>query len=332
MSQKIKSSNNGVPYATPKILYQGQRVYSQAILMKINHNNESKIDIGLKIGRYYVRNRKPELNTPKSELTLKNSELEALVKYISDNYTPLTLGQGEYISVDSNQSELIEQFKSILQNSEETAKTLVESEILTKDVYYAVNFINKKKSLEEFEYMLREDLPESSWQDWFEYNKWILGSDFARIVDERNIDTHNIADYIMQSYDGFVDIVEIKKPNEMPFWALSKDHNNYIPSSTLTKAITQCLNYIYSVEQKTNDASFRDQIGCKVVKPRCTLIYGRSYDWDDEKQKAFRILNSAYSQITILTYDQLLARAKNILGITEDEFEENVYEEDDLPF
>ena len=68
------------------------------------------------------------------------------------------------------------------------------------------------------------------------------------------------------------------------------------------------------------------------MKPRCTLIFGRSNDWDDEMKKSFRILNSSYSQLSIMTYDQLLDRAKNVLGI-ENESEEIVYEEDDdLPF
>ena len=331
MSQKVKSSNNGVPYVTPKILYRGQRVYSQAILMKINHNDESTIDIELKIGRYNIGTRKPATNVPKSELTLKSLELDALIQYISENYKPLSLGEGEYISVDSSQSELIEQFKSVIKGSEETAKTLIESGILSNDVYSAVNYINKTKSLETFQDMLSKNLHESDWQDWFQENKWILGSDFVRIVDDRRIDTTNIADYLMQSFDSFLDIVEIKKPNDIPFWSNTKDHDNFIPSSALVKAITQCLNYIYSIEQKTNDAAFREQIGCKVVKPRCTLIFGRSNDWDDGMKKSFRILNSSYSQLSIMTYDQLFDRAKNILGI-KNEFKEIVYEEDDLPF
>lgn len=331
MSQKIKNSNKGVPYATPKVLYSGPRVYSQAILMKINHNDESKIDVELKIGRYNSRNGKPELDNPKSELTLKHSELDKLIQYIDDNYKPLLKGQGEYINVDSGQAELIEQLKSVLEGSEETASTLIQSGILTTDVYYAANIINRKKAVEEFENMLSQDLAEKDWQNWFENNKWILGSDFVRIIDDRRIDKNNIGDYIMQSFDGFVDLVEIKKPNNIPFWSNTLDHNNYVPSSSLIKAITQCLNYVFAVEKKANDVSFMDQLGCRVVKPRCTLVFGRSNDWDDEKKRAFRILNSAYTQVSIMTYDQLLDRAKNVLGIT-DEFEEIIDDDDDLPF
>lgn len=323
MKQAIKKSNKGVPYAEPKKLYDGPRVYSQAILMKINHNDASKIDIELKIGRYYVNSRKPESSNPKSELTLKNSELEALIQYINENYTPLTLGEGEYINVESDNVDLVSNFRDLLKNDDEAAQFLLENQILTDNTYSAVSFIKKAAALKEFESELSKDLAENFWQDWFEDNKWILGSDFAKIIDERQLDTENIADYIMQAYDGFVDLVEIKKPNNMQFWASSKDHNNYVPSSVLVKAITQCLNYLNVIEQESNSVKFIERVGSKVIKPRCTLIFGRSNDWDDEKKEAFRILNAAYNQISILTYDHLLDRAKNMLEINEHEEDED---------
>ena len=68
--------------------------------------------------------------------------------------------------------------------------------------------------------------------------------------------------------------------------------------------------------------------GTKIIKPRCLLVFGRSNDWSEDKQKAFRILNSSYTQISIMTYDHLLSRANNILGINE----ENDVADDDMPF
>lgn len=149
-------------------------------------------------------------------------------------------------------------------------------------------------------------------------------TDFAKIIDERNIDTKNIADYLMCAFDGFVDIVEIKKPNGLPFWATTKDHDNYVPSTALIKAITQCQNYLYAIERRCNDADFREATKSKVIKPRCILIYGRSNDWDNGQREAYRILNSSYTQISILTYDHLLARAKNVLGVMELDNEEEI--------
>jgi hypothetical protein len=44
----------------------------------------------------------------------------------------------------------------------------------------------------------------------FQKNDWVLGTEFVKILDERKIDTANISDFLMQAYDGFIDIVEIK--------------------------------------------------------------------------------------------------------------------------
>lgn len=173
-------------------------------------------------------------------------------------------------------------------------------------------------------------MPESFWQNWFSENKWILGSDFAQIIDERNIDTENIADYIMRAFDGFVDLVEIKKQMVCSFGLQQKTIIiMFLPLTDLVKAITQCLNYIHAIEREANSVKFIEKTKSKVIKPRCILIFGRSNDWNDEQREAYRILNTAYNQISILTYDHLLFRAKNVLGITEDI---DTSDDDELPF
>lgn len=93
--------------------------------------------------------------------------------------------------------------------------------------------------------------------------------------------------------------------------------------------VTQCLNYIYAIEREANSVKFIEKTKSKVIKPRCILIFGRSNDWNDEQREAYRILNAAYNQISILTYDHLLFRAKNVLGITEDI---DTTDDDELPF
>lgn len=315
---EIKTSQSGVNYAAACVLKPKKTVYSKAILMKIPHEHSDIQDISLKVGRYKLPFDNLESTHPKSELTLDNDELNALIEYISKNYQPINLGSGEYINVSDNNSELIKDFKKLIDNSSDIAKILIENEILTKNVFIAATSIKKRDSLNEFEEKLQEELSEKYWQDWFTSNKWVLGSDFAQIIDERNIDTENIADYIMRAFDGFVDLVEIKKPNRLHFWSASKDHDNYVPSPDLIKAITQCLNYIRAIEQEANSAKFIERTKSKVIKPRCILIYGRSNDWNEEQREAYRILNAAYNQISILTYDHLLMRAKNVLGIIDE--------------
>lgn len=310
---EIKTSAKGVNYAGPCTLQMKKRVCSEAILMRIPHAHADVQDISLKIGRYNI----PyglESKKPKSELTLNNEELDALIRYISENYKPLTLGQGEYINVSEESATLVENFKRLIEGQSDTARMLIENGILSDNVFLAASVIKKRDALIELQEKLQEEQPERYWQEWFTRNKWVLGSDFAQIVDERVIDTENIADYIMKSYDGFVDLVEIKKPNGLPFWASTKDHGNYVPSADLAKAITQCLNYIYAIELEANSTKFARRIGSRVIKPRCILIFGRSYDWNDQQREAYRILNAAYNQVSILTYDHISERAQNVLG------------------
>lgn len=310
---EIKTSAKGVNYAGPCTLQMKKRVCSEAMLMRIPHAHADVQDISLKIGRYNI----PyglESKKPKSELTLNNEELNALIRYISENYKPLTLGQGEYINVSEESATLVENFKRLIEGQSDTARMLIENGILSDNVFLAASVIKKRDALIELQEKLQEEQPERYWQEWFTRNKWVLGSDFAQIIDERVIDTENIADYIMKSYDGFVDLVEIKKPNGLPFWASTKDHGNYVPSADLTKAITQCLNYIYAIELEASSTKFARRIGSRVIKPRCILIFGRSYDWNDEQREAYRILNAAYNQVSILTYDHISERAQNVLG------------------
>ncbi len=121
----------------------------------------------------------------------------------------------------------------------------------------------------------------------------------------------------MEAYDGFLDIIEIKRPEgNLKFWMDKKDHNNLVPSTDLIKAVTQASRYIYEIEREANSLKFLERVDfIKTIKPRCVLIFGRSNDWTKEHKEAYRILNSEYHNLSILTYDYVLMRAKRILNI-----------------
>jgi hypothetical protein len=144
----------------------------------------------------------------------------------------------------------------------------------------------------------------------------VLGSEFVRILDERHIDPQHITDFLMEAYDGFLDIVEIKRPaSDLRFWAASLDHGNYVQSQDLTKAISQASRYIYEVEREANSVKFLERVDhVKTIKPRCILIFGRSEGWSPDQIEAYRILNAGFHNLTVMTYDHVLQRAKRIVG------------------
>jgi hypothetical protein len=64
----------------------------------------------------------------------------------------------------------------------------------------------------------------------------------------------------MEAYDGFLDIIEIKRPEgNLKFWMDKKDHDNLVPSTDLIKAITQASKYIYEVEREANSNKFLEK-------------------------------------------------------------------------
>ena len=305
-----------------KVIKDKATVITRAVFWKISHQTKTD-EIFLKIGRYkkpqdWFENETLEELVPKSELTLDGEEFANLVIFIQENYEPFKRGAKAFLPLDNpydiSNAEQIKQLLG-LPDKQRILEFLLHNRVIPEELELGLSHARRSRAIDEFQYMLESDLKEPQWQKWFENNSWILGSDFVRILDERTIDPNNISDFLMQSYDGFLDIVEIKRPEgTLQFWSNGLDHGNYIPHIDLIKAITQASVYIHEVEHEANSVKFFDRVGVRAVKPRCILIYGRSNDWNKNQKEAFRILNSSYHNLTIMTFDHVLERAQRILG------------------
>ncbi len=298
-------------------------VITRAGFWKVPHNTKDD-EIHLKVGRYkkpknFLDSGTPDEESPKSELTLDGEEFGNLVAFIQQNYEPFRQGAKAFLPLDNPYDESVaKQIKALLSdnNNSRMLEFLTDNDVIPEDLEIGLVHARRARAIDEFNAMLESDLTEPNWQKWFEINTWVLGSDFVRVLDERAIDTKNISDFLMESYDGFLDIVEIKRPEGgLQFWQSSLDHGNYIPHSDLVKAIVQASKYIHEVEREADSIKFFERVGhVKTIKPRCTLIYGRSNDWNEEQQESFRLLNSSYHNLTIMTFDHVLQRANRILG------------------
>ena len=312
--KNVKLTSKGQEYVEPCELKTGLRSSSRAVFFRNTHHTTGEKIVSLKIARYRKVNGTFYEKQDKS-ITLSCGEIDKLIEYIQEYYAPLNTGMSEFISVDKDAAELFAKVRDLGIPDAEVVKKLHESGILTENLSVAITAAERNRAVSEFEQAISSGYPESYWQDWFSRNKWVLGSEYLNILPERDIDVTDIADYLMRAIDGFLDVVEIKRP-DLPFWTRPDSHGNLCPSSQLTAAITQCLNYLYKIELQSNSVEFMERVeDTKTVKPQCMLVYGRSVDWDDNELKSLRILNAAYHQLHIITYDQLLMRAKLLLGI-----------------
>jgi hypothetical protein len=172
----------------------------------------------------------------------------------------------------------VDQLKSLLSRPDEEALIgfVSESGLLPDDLLECVEVARRRRAVAELERMLSEDLTEGPWQQWFEKNDWVLGTEFVGVI----------------------------------------DHGNYVPHGDLVKAITQASRYILEVEKEADNVKFLDRVGgMRTIKPRCVVIFGRSHDWNNGQREAYRILNSSYHSISILTFDHVLERAKRVLDL-----------------
>ncbi len=316
---EVKQSKNkdNIEYINPVQLKDKKQVYSQAHFVRIK-TGENDYKLTLKIGRYKkaeflginIKTENPEIEIPKSELTLDNEELNSLVDYINNNYYPLSKNENKYLSLDDDALSSL-----IKENPKSISKLItvaIENDLDMSDINKLIEISDRKKALKEFWENYKNDVNESIWQNWFEKNNWVLGTDFVRISDDRRIDVKNISDFIAENLDGFIDVIEIKKAGKSKkFFEAHEDHENLIPSLNLTKAITQLLNYISTLEKKANDIDTTNRLG-RILKPRGILIYGNSQNWTEKEYQAYRLLNSSLTNITIYTYDMVYKRARKM--------------------
>ena len=150
----------------------------------------------------------------------------------------------------------------------------------------------------------------------------MFGAAYIRPVGERRLNIRSQTDYSMVGEDGFLDIVEIKKPG-FPFWRRTRDDGSFlyrgkypVPHEELQCAITQACNYVHEAEEKSDSQSFRDDHeGVVPIKPECLAVHGRSNSWGEKESKAFRLLNDRLHGIRVITFDHLLARARRAVEL-----------------
>lgn len=140
-------------------------------------------------------------------------------------------------------------------------------------------------------------------------------------TDGRHIKT---PDYILVDSAGFIDILEIKKPDGIKVVTSTEYRNNYVASRDLEGAIVQIEKYIYILnhEGEARVKKIQDKVQkqlpeefcLKVVNPQGMLILGRSNDLTAEQLFDFEIIKRQHKNIVdIMTYDDLLDRFRNIL-------------------
>ena len=202
--------------------------------------------------------------------------------------------------------------------SKEEFIKLIENNISSIDDYYKlINLKKREKAVLELEKIIQGEFKNEIFiQKFLKENLWLFGSEYCTFINDQKINSQNILDGIPKNLDNFIDVIEVKLPSEELFH-YDTNHHNYYSSNKLTKAIAQTQNYIFELEKMTIDNNYQDDNDCIIIKPRGIILIGTGKILSNEEKKYLRILNSSYHNIHIITYQQLLLRAKNMLNISQ---------------
>lgn len=124
-------------------------------------------------------------------------------------------------------------------------------------------------------------------------------------------------------HSGFVDILEIKKPDAQILTKQASYRNNYVPVREFAGAIQQIEKYIFCLTARKENREYvisklKEKIPIditpEIVNPQGILLLGRSNEFNVEQKRDFELIKRQYKNIAdIMTYDDLIQRLKNII-------------------
>jgi Domain of unknown function (DUF4263) len=165
---------------------------------------------------------------------------------------------------------------------------------------------------------LREGVAdEQVYQRWCEDHSWAFGNAYVVNDQLRSISATDKIDLLLPRHlGGFRDLIELKRPDKsLLVWDTA--HSNYYFSSDVSAAIGQCHRYLDVLHTEVGRGGLRDAPEVIGYHPRATVVIGRSNEWQYDKQAALHGLNCRLADISIMTYDHLLAQARRTLELVE---------------
>jgi hypothetical protein len=217
---------------------------------------------------------------------------------------------------------------ALFKETSSTIKTIQKEIKLKKEELAEIeNLINEsniavfRAKLDEFKRRLNLEFPETkgknSWQNWIYENNWLFGVKYHPAIPKQKVGFDNIPDFLFPTIDGFIDILEIKKPSFKVIEEDTSHAGSYRWSPQSNEAIGQVVNYLQEME--TNRYPIQEKLkeyqnlSIHAIKPRAFILIGKKDEWSPKKVMALRNLNFSLHGIEVITYSDLLVRGQAII-------------------
>ncbi|TAN00426.1 MAG: DUF4263 domain-containing protein [Chitinophagaceae bacterium] len=255
-------------------------------------------------------------------------EFEKLLKYFPTSYERRKYVEARIASVLRNYLDNVKDAENPYQKYLNT-KLSKQGTNLTK-TFQDIELVKYQTILEKLQEMLKDEnqYSEHQWQEeilqiiLLLYPKYIFAfrsvpiqTKLANGIKEKQLD------FLLVDSNGYVDVIEIKKPFENAIMTKGVYRENYIPLRELSGTVMQIEKYIYYLNRWSFEGEqflskkYQMQLpmgfDIKIANPSGVIIMGRENNLSIDQKRDFEVVKRKYKNVVdIITYDNLIERLR----------------------
>ncbi|MEX2211242.1 MAG: Shedu anti-phage system protein SduA domain-containing protein [Gaiellaceae bacterium] len=197
----------------------------------------------------------------------------------------------------------------------------VTSEVLAERTPQRIQ--DAREAMDDYQALLDDDATnETTMQKFIEKNLWLLGLDYA-VMRRRKPGPSGAMDFLLQRYDGFHDLLELKSPHDELIKApdVADDDpapspHEYALSTTLAQALAQAIVYRDRLTRYADAA--KELYGLPYTRdPRLIIVIGKADPLPEHRKRVLLELNKSLHRVEVVPYDVLAKRANAVLDNVE---------------
>jgi hypothetical protein len=161
---------------------------------------------------------------------------------------------------------------------------------------------------------------ERVWRNFLRQNILHIQRGYIELIPKADLEISGTSypDFFLITYDGYVDILEIKTP----FTALlsyDEDRKTHVWSAEIAGAVARVENYVQSISDLGDELRKQVKNCCgielPVIKPRGIIFAGNSAQFEGDRPTRDDFERLASQNVNVVTYDELLMRLRNHLTV-----------------
>lgn len=177
-----------------------------------------------------------------------------------------------------------------------------------------------RSAAEQYSALLRVgSTTETDLQQFIQDHPWMIGLDYVAVRPRFAIPRGQL-DFILERYDGFHDVLELKSPHD-PIITSSEVGRTSSPASpsryALSAALGSALAQVHAYREMltTHDRTLEEAYGLSRSRnPRLVIVIGRASSLTDSRKRVLEQLNLSLGRVEIMPYDLVGERAKGWLS------------------